>query len=108
MAKTVKREDKRTALEITEQRYRHLLDLPDRDLCLADHRTSALPVHAREKPCTYQWITDAGTVECCPHRRLWVTKTANGLVVRCTAHMADLIRARLWLERRALQRRMNR
>lgn len=95
--------DKRTALDITLQRYTHLLGLTDHDLCREDHRTAAIACIGRT--CTRSEITDQGHVQACTDPGGWgIQVPGSGVRRLCTQHAAGSIRARLWLQRQRLLR----
>lgn len=95
--------DKRTALDITLQRYTHLLSLADDALCKEDHRTAALG--ATDRLCTRSDITLQGGVQACTQPGGWgIQVPGTGTRRLCTQHAAAAIRARLWLQRQRLLR----
>jgi hypothetical protein len=98
----MRRAAKRTPREISIQRLTNLINLPDRDLCQADHRTAALPApHPR---CTRADLDTAGNPEDCQLPGEWASQQPGINTTRaCTHHTARTIRARLWLQRRRLQ-----
>lgn len=97
----MRRAAKRTPREISIQALTNLIDLPDRDLCQKDHRTSALP---RPHPtCPRADLGEHG-IEPCIQPGEWATNQPGINATRaCTHHTARTIRARLWLQRRRLQ-----
>lgn len=99
----MKRYDQRTPRQVAHQRYRHLLALPDLELCEQDHRTAGLP--RAQHRCSWAEITDTGTVRECRADGEWGVQIKSlGVRRRCTRHAAHAVRARLWLQLRKLQR----
>lgn len=105
----MKRADKRTPTQIAVARLTNLINLPDRDLCQTDHRTSALA--APHKPCGHQELgidfgmpaTAVVTVTCQEPGRWGYQVAGVGVRRGCDRHAANACRARLWLARRRLQ-----
>jgi hypothetical protein len=102
----MRRADKRTPVEISIQRLANLILLPDRDLCQIDHRTSLLPApHPR---CTRLDLIEGGYVQECCLPGEWAPQQPGINTTRsCTYHAARTIRARLWMQRRRLQRELD-
>lgn len=102
----MKRADKRTPTQIAIARLTNLIDLPDRDLCQTDHRTSALA--APHKPCWQLELVwdkaEGGSTVICQQPGQWGYQIPGVGVRRgCDRHAGNACRARLWLARRRLQ-----
>lgn len=99
----MRRASAQTPEQVSIQRHNYLLDLPDRELCREDHKTSALAAGQRGA-CGWWFISDAQTVQC-GQLGEWGTYV-DGIGARrgCTRCVATAIRARVWLQRQRLIR----